>query len=110
GGFFVSLLGGPRINKKKTTGAFVVIVAGIVAAHGLPGLLMVTMLAGVLLVLLAVTGLGQAVKFIPRPVVLGFTNGIALLIASTQIKDFFGLQVDKVPAEFLPRLEALAAR
>ena len=85
-------LGGSRIQIGGPTGAFVVIVAGIIAAHGLSGLLMVTMMAGVMLVFLAVTGLGQAVKFIPRPVVLGFTNGIALLIASTQIKDFLGLR------------------
>ena len=109
GGFLVSLLGGSRIQIGGPTGAFVVIVAGIIAAHGLPGLLMVTMMAGVILVLLAVTGLGQAVKFIPRPVVVGFTNGIALLIASTQIKDFFGLRMGEVPTEFFARMAALAA-
>jgi SulP family sulfate permease len=90
GGLIVSLFGGSRLQIAGPTGAFVVIVSGIVATHGLSGLLMVTMMAGVILVLLAVTGLGQAVKFIPRPVVLGFTNGISLLIASTQLKDFFG--------------------
>jgi sulfate permease, SulP family len=109
GGFLVSLLGGSRIQIGGPTGAFVVIVAGIIAAHGLPGLLMVTMMAGVLLVLLAVTGLGQAVKFIPRPVVLGFTNGIALLIASTQIKDFLGLQIAESPSEFFARMAVLGA-
>ncbi len=109
GGFLVSLLGGSRIQIGGPTGAFVVIVAGIIAAHGLPGLLMVTMMAGVILVLLAVTGLGQAVKFIPRPVVIGFTNGIALLIASTQIKDFFGLRMGEVPTEFFARMAALVA-
>ena len=108
GGFLVSLLGGSRIQIGGPTGAFVVIVAGIIAAHGLPGLLMVTMMAGVILILLAVTGLGQAVKFIPRPVVVGFTNGIALLIASTQIKDFFGLRMGEVPTEFFARMAALA--
>src|SRR6516162_8480277 len=75
GGLVVSLLGGSRIQIAGPTGAFVVIVAAIIAAHGLSGLLMVTMMAGVILVGLAVTGLGDAVKFIPRPVVLGFTNG-----------------------------------
>jgi SulP family sulfate permease len=108
GGFIVSLLGGSRIQIGGPTGAFVVIVAGIVAAHGLSGLLMVTMMAGVILLFLAVTGLGQAVKFIPRPVVLGFTNGIALLIASTQIKDFLGLRVD-TPSEFVPRMAAIGS-
>ena len=91
GGFVVSVLGGTCIQIAGPTGAFVVIVAGIIGKHGFAGLLMVTMMAGVILLFLALTGLGQAVKFIPRPVVLGFTNGIALLIASTQIKDFLGL-------------------
>ncbi len=108
GGFLVSVLGGSRIQIGGPTGAFVVIVAGIIAAHGLPGLLMVTMMAGVILIFLAVTGLGRAVKFIPRPVVVGFTNGIALLIASTQIKDFFGLRIAEPPSEFFARMTALA--
>src|SRR6201982_1455967 len=69
---------------------------------------MCTLMAGLLLVILAITGLGTAVKFIPRPGVVGFTNGIAVIIASTQIKDFFGLKVDKVPGEFLARMEVLA--
>ena len=107
GGFVVSLLGGSRIQIAGPTGAFIVIVADIVARHGLDGLLMVTMMAGVILIGLALTGLGQAVKFIPRPVVLGFTNGIALLIASTQVKDFMGLAVGAVPTDFFPRLWAL---
>jgi SulP family sulfate permease len=108
GGLIVALLGGSRIQIGGPTGAFVVIVAGIIAAHGLPGLLMVTMMAGVILVFLALTGLGEAVKFIPRPVVLGFTNGIAVLIASTQIKDFFGLAMPDPPSAFWPRILALA--
>jgi sulfate permease, SulP family len=104
GGFLVSALGGSRIQIGGPTGAFVVIVAGIIAQHGLSGLLMVTMMAGVILLVLAFTGLGQAVKFIPRPVVLGFTNGIALLIASTQIKDFLGLTMAENPSEFFDRM------
>ena len=107
GGFLVSLLGGSRIQIGGPTGAFVVIVSGIIAAHGLSGLLMVTMMAGVILLVLAATGLGQAVKFIPRPVVIGFTNGIALLIASTQIKDFFGMRIAEPPSEFFARMTAL---
>ncbi|MGE0449483.1 MAG: SulP family inorganic anion transporter [Vicinamibacterales bacterium] len=109
GGFIVSLLGGSRLQIGGPTGAFVVIVSGIVAAHGLSGLLMVTMMAGVILIALALTGLGQAVKFLPRPVVIGFTNGIALLIASTQIKDFLGLPIAEPPSAFLPRMTAIAA-
>jgi len=109
GGFLVSLLGGSRIQIGGPTGAFVVIVAGIIAERGLSGLLVVTMMAGVILLFLAFTGLGQAVKFIPRPVVLGFTNGIALLIASTQIKDFLGLNIAETPSEFFARMAVLAA-
>jgi len=108
GGFLVSALGGSRVQIGGPTGAFVVIVAGIIARHGLSGLLMVTMMAGVMLLFLGFTGLGQAVKFIPRPVVLGFTNGIALLIASTQIKDFLGLHIAEVPSEFFARMTVLA--
>jgi sulfate permease, SulP family len=107
GGFIVSLLGGSRIQIGGPTGAFVVIVSGIIAAHGLPGLLMVTMMAGAILILLAVTGLGQAVRFIPRPVVVGFTNGIALLIASTQVRDLLGLAIPEPPGEFVARIDAL---
>jgi len=107
GGFVVALLGGSRFQVAGPTGAFVVIVAGILHDHGLSGLLMVTMMAGVLLVVLAVTGLGTAVKFIPRPVVLGFTNGIALLIVSTQVRDFLGLDMAASPSEFFERASAI---
>ena len=107
-GFLISALGGSTTQIGGPTGAFVVVVYGIVARHGLDGLYMCTLMAGVLLVILGVTGLGSAVKYIPRPVVVGFTNGIAVIIASTQIKDFFGLKVDKVPGEFLARIEVLA--
>lgn len=107
-GFLISALGGSKTQVGGPTGAFVVVVAGIVAKHGIDGLFMCTMMAGLFLVLLGVTGLGTAIKYIPRPVVIGFTNGIAVLIASTQIKDFFGLQIEKVPGEFLARLNTLA--
>ena len=108
-GFLVSALGGSKTQIGGPTGAFVVVVAGIIAVHGVDGLFMCTIMAGVLLVVMGITGLGTAVKFIPRPVVVGFTNGIAVLIASTQIKDFFGLHLDKVPGVFWLRIEALAA-
>ncbi len=108
-GFLISALGGSKTQIGGPTGAFVVVVAGIVAVHGIDGLFMCTMMAGVLLVVLGITGMGTAVKFIPRPVVLGFTNGIAVLIASTQIKDFFGLRLDKVPGEFWLRIKTLTA-
>jgi sulfate permease, SulP family len=106
-GFLISAFGGSRFQIGGPTGAFVVVVAGIVQAHGIDGLFMVTMMAGVLLVILGLTGMGTAVKYLPRPVVIGFTNGIAVLIASTQIRDFFGLQLASVPSEFLARAEAL---
>jgi SulP family sulfate permease len=108
-GFLGSLLGGSKTQISGPTGAFVVVVAGIGAKYGIDGLFMCTMMAGALLVVLALTGMGTAVKFIPRPIVIGFTNGIALLIASTQIKDFFGIRVEKVPGEFLERMETLIA-
>jgi len=108
-GFLISALGGSKTQIGGPTGAFVVVVAGIIAAHGVDGLFMCTVMAGALLVIMGLTGLGTAVKFIPRPVVIGFTNGIAVLIASTQVKDFFGLHLDKVPGVFWQRMEALAA-
>ena len=107
-GFLISALGGSRTQIGGPTGAFVVVVSGIVAVYGLDGLFMCTLMAGVILILLGVTGLGTAVKFIPRAVVIGFTNGIGVLIASTQIRDFFGLELAHVPGDFLGRSRALA--
>jgi SulP family sulfate permease len=107
-GFVISALGGSRVQIGGPTGAFVVIVAGIVAKFGMSGLLMVTAMAGAILVVMGLTGLGTAVKFIPRPITIGFTNGIAILIASTQIKDFLGLQIGTVPSEFIARMSMLA--
>jgi SulP family sulfate permease len=108
-GFLISALGGSRFQIGGPTGAFVVVVAGIVAQYGISGLFICTMMAGVMLVILGATGMGAAVDYLPRPVVVGFTNGIAVLIASTQIKDFLGLQIADVPAEFAARLSALGA-
>src|SRR5438046_4152488 len=99
-GFLVSALGGSKTQIGGPTGAFVVVVAGIVAAHGIDGLFMCTVMAGILLVVMGATGMGTGVKFIPRPVVIGFTNGIAVLIASTQVKDFFGLHLATVTGVF----------
>ena len=107
-GFLISALGGSRVQIGGPTGAFVVVVAGIVARYGIDGLFMCTGIAGVFLIFLGVTGLGSAVKYIPRPVVVGFTNGIAVVIASTQLKDFFGLHIEQVPGNFLGRLEVVA--
>jgi sulfate permease, SulP family len=107
-GFVISALGGSKTQIGGPTGAFVVVVAGIIAKHGLEGLFLCTMMAGVLLVLLGVTGMGTAVKYFPRPVIVGFTNGIAILIASTQIQEFFGLKLDHPPGDFFHRMAALA--
>ncbi|MFN8062212.1 MAG: SulP family inorganic anion transporter [Vicinamibacterales bacterium] len=106
GGFLVAGLGGSKIQVSGPTGAFVAIVAGIIAKHGMSGLLTVTMMAGVVLLFLAFSGLGKAIRYIPRPIVIGFTNGIALLIVSTQIKDFLGLSIGTVPSEFFERMRA----
>jgi len=107
-GFLISALGGSSTQIGGPTGAFVVVIAGIVAVHGVEGLFMCTVMAGVILVIMGLTGMGTAVKYIPRPIVIGFTNGIAILIASTQMKDFFGLKLEKVPGVFWSRMEALA--
>jgi sulfate permease, SulP family len=107
-GFLISALGGSRYQIGGPTGAFVVVVSGIIATYGLDGLFMCTMMAGVLLVILGVTGMGTAVKYLPRPVVIGFTNGIAVLIASTQIRDFFGLRAAAIPSDFAGRMGVLA--
>src|SRR6201998_1270178 len=107
-GFLISLLGGSKTQIGGPTGAFVVVVAGIVAVHGVDGLFICTVMAGVLLLAMGLTGMGSAIKFIPRPIVVGFTNGIAILIASTQVKDFFELQIEKGPGVFWLRLESFA--
>lgn len=107
-GFLISALGGSRLQIGGPTGAFVVIVAGIVVRFGLNGLALVGIMTGVILLVMGLTGLGTAVKYIPRPVITGFTNGIALLIASTQIKDFFGLVTPHVPGDLIGRLTVLA--
>src|SRR5688572_19293002 len=107
-GLLISALGGSNVQIGGPTGAFVVVVSGIIAEHGVDGLFMCTMMAGILLVIMGLTGTGTAVRFIPRPVVIGFTNGIALVIASTQIKDLLGIPLpDPIPAELVPRMARL---
>jgi SulP family sulfate permease len=103
-GFTISALGGTRLGIGGPTGAFVVVVSGIVAQHGFDGLLLCTFMAGIILVVLGATGLGTAVDYLPRPVLVGFTNGIAVLIASTQVRDFLGLRLAHPSGLFLPRL------
>ena len=106
-GFIISALGGSRVQIGGPTGAFVVIVYGIIAKYGVTNLAICTIMAGIMLLIMGLTGLGKAIKFIPYPVTMGFTSGIAVLIFSTQIKDFFGLAVDKVPAEFAEKVKVL---
>jgi SulP family sulfate permease len=106
-GFLISAFGGSLTQIGGPTGAFVVVIFGIVMRYGVDGLYLCTLLAGIVLVVLGITGLGTAVKYIPRPVVVGFTNGIAVVIASTQIKEFFGLRVENVPGDFWGRMKVL---
>ncbi|MEO6848465.1 MAG: sulfate permease [Chthoniobacterales bacterium] len=106
-GFIISALGGSRVQIGGPTGAFVVIVYGIIAKYGLANLAICTVMAGFILLVMGMTGLGAVIKFIPYPVTMGFTSGIAVLIFSTQIKDFLGLSVDKVPADFVEKIRLL---
>ena len=99
-GFIISFLGGSRVQIGGPTGAFIIIVYGIIQQYGTTGLAIATIMAGAILVIMGLVKFGSLIKFIPFPVVVGFTSGIALLIFSTQIKDFFGLQIKNVPAEF----------
>jgi SulP family sulfate permease len=99
-GFVISFFGGSRVQIGGPTGAFIIIVYGIIQQYGTTGLAIATIMAGIILVIMGLVKFGSLIKFIPYPVIVGFTSGIALLIFSTQIKDFFGLQLVKVPAEF----------
>ena len=105
-GLLISALGGSRVQVGGPTGAFVVVIFNVIAIHGYDGLLVATFLAGLILILAGVLRLGQMIKYIPHPVVTGFTAGIAVIIASSQVKDFLGLTIDKVPADFLPKWQA----
>ncbi|WP_163707788.1 SulP family inorganic anion transporter [Mangrovibacterium lignilyticum] len=102
-GFIISLLGGSRVQIGGPTGAFIVIVYGILQTYGIDGLMISTMLAGVILIIFGLLKLGSLLKFIPQPLVVGFTSGIALVIFTTQVKDALGLHLDKLPSEFLPK-------
>jgi sulfate permease len=102
-GFIISFFGGSRVQIGGPTGAFIVIVYGIIQQHGLAGLLIATIMAGIMLVLMGVFKLGNIIKFVPYPVIIGFTAGIAVTIFSTQIKDLFGLDIDNLPANFVDK-------
>ena len=107
-GFLISLLGGSRVQIGGPTGAFVVIVYGIVQKYGIDGLTVATLMAGVILVVMGIAKLGTMIKFIPHPVITGFTSGIAVIIFSGELKDFFGLRMGGVPADFIGKINAYA--
>lgn len=105
-GFIISLLGGSRVQIGGPTGAFVVIVFGIIQNHGVDGLIIATFMAGIILVLFGLLRFGSLIKYIPYPITVGFTSGIAVTLFSTQVKDFLGLSMTKTPSEFIPKWEA----
>ncbi len=106
-GFIISGLGGSRVQIGGPTGAFIVIIYGIIQKYGLANLAVCTMMAGFILILMGASRMGTIIRYIPRPVTVGFTNGIAILIFTTQIKDFFGLKLDPVPSDFVEKMGAL---
>jgi SulP family sulfate permease len=108
-GFLISLLGGSRVQIGGPTGAFIVVVFGVVAEHGYDGLVLATFMAGLILLVAGYFRAGNLIRLIPEPVINGFTIGIAVIIATSQLKDLLGLKVDAVPAEFLAKIEVLWA-
>ncbi|SFD06823.1 SulP family inorganic anion transporter [Clostridium uliginosum] len=102
-GFIISLLGGSKVQIGGPTGAFVIIIYSIIQQYGLNGLITATIMAGIMLVIIGLLKFGSLIKYIPQTITVGFTSGIAITLLSTQIKDFFGLKIDKVPAEFIPK-------
>lgn len=105
-GFIISFLGGSRVQIGGPTGAFVVVIYNVIAQYGYDGLVMATFMAGIILVIAGYAQLGKALKFIPHSVITGFTAGIAVIIASSQVKDFLGLKIEKVPSDFIPKWSA----
>ena len=108
-GGLISALGGSRVQIGGPTGAFVVVVFGVIAAHGYDGLVLATLLAGAILLIAGYSGLGRIIRFIPHPVITGFTAGIAVIIATSQVNDFLGLGIDELPADFLAKWQAYGA-
>ena len=107
-GFLISFFGGSKVQIGGPTGAFIVIVFGIIQAYGMNGLMIATFMAGAFLIMMGILHLGTIIKYIPYPIVVGFTSGIALTIFATQIKDLFGLQIESVPADFLGKWSVYA--
>ena len=108
-GFLISLLGGSRVQIGGPTGAFVVIVAGIIASYGIDGLIISTIMAGIIMIAFGLLRLGVIIRFVPYPLTVGFTSGIALLIFVSQIKDFFGMDTGELPAEFVSKMSVLTS-
>lgn len=106
-GFLISLLGGSRVQIGGPTGAFIVVVFGVIAEHGYDGLVMATFMAGVILLVAAWFRAGALIRLVPEPVINGFTIGIAVIIATSQVQDLFGLRIEEAPAEFLAKIAAL---
>jgi len=108
-GFIISAMGGSRVQIGGPTGAFIVIVYGIVQVHGIDGLIIATFMAGIILIIMGFARLGSVIKFIPYPLIVGFTGGIALIILSSQVKDFFGLQMGAIPSDFIDKWKSYIA-
>lgn len=106
-GFLISLLGGSRVQIGGPTGAFIVVVYGVIARHGYDGLVLATLMAGAILVIAGLLRAGNLIAFVPEPVINGFTIGIGIIIASSQLKDFLGLAGPALPAQFIPKIQAL---
>ena len=102
-GFFISFLGGSKVQIGGPTGAFVVTISSIIAQYGLNGLITATIMAGIILIIMGLLKLGNLIKYIPKTITVGFTAGIAITLLSTQVKDFFGLKIETVPSEFIPK-------
>nr|WP_280520431.1 SulP family inorganic anion transporter [Phaeobacter sp. J2-8] len=109
GGLLISMLGGSRVQIGGPTGAFIVVVFGVIAEHGYDGLVLATFMAGIIMLVAGYLRAGNLVAYVPEPVVNGFTLGIAVIIAASQIKDLFGVSIAEDPAEFLAKIEALWA-
>ncbi|MDO7630869.1 MAG: SulP family inorganic anion transporter, partial [Loktanella sp.] len=109
GGFLISLFGGSRVQIGGPTGAFIVVVFGVIAEHGYDGLVLATFMAGIIMLVAGYLRAGNLVAYVPEAVINGFTIGIAIIIASSQLKDLFGLSIAQVPAEFVAKIEALFA-
>src|SRR5450631_78141 len=109
GGFIISALGGSKVQIGGPTGAFIVIVYGIVQQYGVNGLIVATFMAGIILIVMGIAKLGTTIQYIPYPLIIGFATGIAIIIFSSQMKDLFGLHMGSVPADFIGKWKSYSA-